>query len=194
VHLRSGLLRVPGPRGISLGGQAHHQLRGGGGKEATTYHHRELQVFLGLVNFYRRFLPGIAVTLRPLTDILKGNQLASDHLVRTPEMEASFMAAKAALGKATWLGHPDPKARLALHVDASSSHNDAALHQQPKGHSTWQPLGFFTPKLEAAQAKLSAFDRELFACEEVICHFQFILVLHHFYGPQTPGGSPGMCF
>ncbi len=47
------------------------------------------------------------------------------------------MAAKAALGKATWLGHPDPKARLALHVDASSLHIGAALQQQPKG----TPLG-----------------------------------------------------
>jgi hypothetical protein len=72
------------------------------------------------VNFYRRFLPGIAITLRPLTDTLKGNRPASNHLVWTPEMGASFMAAKAALGKATWLGHPNPKARLALHVDASS--------------------------------------------------------------------------
>ncbi len=48
------------------------------------------------------------------------------------------MAVKAALGKATWLGHPDPKARLALHVDASSSHIGAALHQQLQGHSSWQ--------------------------------------------------------
>jgi hypothetical protein len=88
------------------------------------------------VNFYRRFLPGIAVTLRPLTDALKGNQPASNHLVWTPKMGASF-AAKAALGKATWLGHPDPKARLALHVDASSSHIGTALHQQTRD----TPLG-----------------------------------------------------
>jgi hypothetical protein len=90
-------------------------------------------------------------------------------------MEASFVAAKAALGKATWLGHPDPKARLALHMDASSSHIGAALHQQLQGHSSWQPLGFFSRKLETAQAKWSAFDRELLACVEGIHHFRFIL-------------------
>jgi hypothetical protein len=28
--------------------------------------------FLGMVNFYRRFLPGIAHTLQPLTDALQG--------------------------------------------------------------------------------------------------------------------------
>jgi hypothetical protein len=31
---------------------------------------KELQIFLGLVNFYWRFLPGVAVILRPLTDTL----------------------------------------------------------------------------------------------------------------------------
>ncbi len=85
------------------------------------------------------------------------------------------MAAKAALGRATWLGHPDPEARLALHMDASSSHICVALHQQPKGHSIWQPLGFFSRKLEVAQAKWSASDRELLACVEGIRHFRFIL-------------------
>ena len=35
---------------------------------------RALQRFLGMVNFYRRFLPGIAAVLRPLTDALVGEQ------------------------------------------------------------------------------------------------------------------------
>jgi hypothetical protein len=33
-------------------------------------------------------------------------------------MEAGFVEAKAALGRATWLGHPNQAARLALHVYA----------------------------------------------------------------------------
>jgi hypothetical protein len=32
---------------------------------------KELQRFLGIINFYRCFLPGIAGTLRPLTDALR---------------------------------------------------------------------------------------------------------------------------
>jgi hypothetical protein len=32
---------------------------------------KELQGFLGLLNFYRRFLPAVAATLRPLTNSLK---------------------------------------------------------------------------------------------------------------------------
>ncbi len=35
---------------------------------------KKLQAFLGIVNFYRRFLPSIACTLRPLTDTLRGGR------------------------------------------------------------------------------------------------------------------------
>ncbi len=34
---------------------------------------KSLQRFLGMINFYRRFLPGAAGTLRPLTAALSGN-------------------------------------------------------------------------------------------------------------------------
>ena len=34
---------------------------------------KELQRFLGVFNYYRRFLPAVALTLQPLTEALKGN-------------------------------------------------------------------------------------------------------------------------
>jgi hypothetical protein len=54
-----------------------------------------------MVNFYRRFLPGIARTLRPLTDALRG---APKTLEWPPT--AAFGAAKAALAAAVPLAHP----------------------------------------------------------------------------------------
>jgi hypothetical protein len=111
----------------------------------------------------------------PLWMPLGGNKPASEGLTWTAEMEASFLEAKASLSRAMWLVHPSPTAHLGLHVDASSSHIEAALHQRLKDHSTWQPLGFFSKKLEVRQAKWSAFDRELLACVEGIRHFRFIL-------------------
>ncbi len=49
------------------------------------------------------------------------------------------------------------------------------LQQQLPGRKDWQPLGFFSKKLEAAQQKYSAFDRELFACYSGIRHFRYML-------------------
>ncbi len=57
-----------------------------------------------MVNFYRRFLPGIARTLQPLTDALRG---ALKMLEWPPA--AAFGAAKAALAAAVPLAHPAPK-------------------------------------------------------------------------------------
>jgi cleavage and polyadenylation specificity factor subunit 1 len=39
----------------------------------------------------------------------------------------------------------------------------------------WRPLGFFSKKLDKAQTRWSAFERELFACVEGIRHFRYIL-------------------
>ena len=64
---------------------------------------KEMQVFLGMVNFYGRFIPNAAHTLLPLTDCLKGGKPASSPVSWSPAMTRAFMEAKAALISSTWL-------------------------------------------------------------------------------------------
>ena len=136
---------------------------------------KDMQVFLGMVNFYRRFVPNASCILLQLTDCLRGGLPPSSALSWSPEMSPAFQEAKAALAKATWLQHPDPAAQIALHVDASASHVGAVLQQQMPGSENWCPLGFFSKKLSPSQVKWSAFNRELWACFSGIRHFRFIL-------------------
>ncbi len=136
---------------------------------------KELQAFLGMVNFYRRFLPAVARTLKPLTDSLRGGLHANDPVQWSPECAEAFPASKQALLQATCLAHPTSGAQLSLAMDASATHVGATLQQQLPGHSTFQPLGFFSKKLEPAQQKYSAFDRELFAVYAGIRHFRHML-------------------
>jgi RNase H-like domain found in reverse transcriptase/Reverse transcriptase (RNA-dependent DNA polymerase) len=117
-----------------------------------------LQRYLGLINFYRRFLPGIAASLLPLTNALRGSPR---NLTVTAEMTAAVAAAKDALAAATGLAHPLPHAQLALVTDASDSHVGGVL-QQREG-AAWRPLSFFSQKLSPAQSRYSTFDRELTA-------------------------------
>ena len=114
---------------------------------------RGLQRFLGMINFYRRFLPGIAKTLRPLTDALAGSPRT---LTWSPELQTAFQAAKSALVSATSLVHPSPTAEVSLVTDASASHVGAALQQRESGR--WRPLAFFSAKLSATQQRYSTFD------------------------------------
>jgi cleavage and polyadenylation specificity factor subunit 1 len=138
----------------------------------------QLQTYLGMVNFYRRFFPSAAAVLRPLMEATRGGQKAD--LVWDDSMRAAFDASKRALCAATELAHPLPGAQLSLAVDASSTHVGAVLQQQEPGVGT-RPLGFFSVKLDGAQQKYSAFDRELLVCYLAVRHFRWMLEGRSFY-------------
>jgi hypothetical protein len=131
---------------------------------------KQLLAFLGVFNFYRRFVPAAKI-LRPLTDSTRGSPKATAAVDWTPPMVAAFDAARTALGATALLAHPQQDQELAVMVDASADHVGAALQQRRSATADWQPLAFFSKKLEPAQMRYSAFDRELFACVASIRHF-----------------------
>jgi hypothetical protein len=82
------------------------------------------------------------------------------------------------LSHATLLAHPDPLAPLALVTDASTSAMGSVLQQRLK--NAWQPLAFFSKKLNPARQKYSAYDRELLAIYKAVKHFRHMLEAGHF--------------
>ena len=138
---------------------------------------KELQAFLGAVNFYRRFIPAAARILLPLTAELKGGRKGSDSLQWTSPMLAAFADIKTALLKTASLAFPVDTAELSLATDASATHVGAVLQQRSSPTADWQPLGFFSAKLDNAQLSYSAFDRELYGVFAGIRHFR-----HHLEG------------
>ncbi|GFS78721.1 hypothetical protein TNCV_3148891 [Trichonephila clavipes] len=90
----------------------------------------QLRRFLGMVNFYRRFIPKAAYILAPLIKFLEGHtnkkkpcrpsKNPQTPLEWTEEAENSFTAAKTALTDATLLKHPIPGATLSVWTDASN--------------------------------------------------------------------------
>jgi hypothetical protein len=114
----------------------------------------ELQAFQGTVNFYRRFLPAAARTLKPLTDLLIGGPKGTEPVSRAELQRAAFVAAKDALA-VTCLAHPSQGFQLSLMVDASADHIGGALQQRRRPEDPWQPLEFFSRKLDSAQVKYS---------------------------------------
>ena len=99
---------------------------------------QQLQRFLGMINFYRRFVKNAAQILAPLTDGLKGPASA---FIWTPDMNSAFSVAKLCLIKIVELAHPVPDAPISVVTDASATHVGAAMQQWVKG--AWQPLSFF---------------------------------------------------
>jgi RNase H-like domain found in reverse transcriptase len=135
---------------------------------------QQLQAFLGLFNFYRRFVPAAAAIVRPLTDALRSGRKGSAPVVWTPPLLQAFSAAKAALAAATLLDHPALGADISVVTNASSTHVGAVLQQRRSG-GAWRPLGFFSRKLNTAESHYSAFDRELLAVYSSLLHFRHML-------------------
>jgi hypothetical protein len=106
----------------------------------TIFHRRQLQAFLGIINFYCRFVPAAASVLLLLTEFLKGGKAGSAQVEWSPAMRAAFNKAKEAVAAATLLAHPVAGAELALAVDASDVHVGAVLQQRWCAESGWQPL------------------------------------------------------
>ncbi|GFX02625.1 hypothetical protein TNCV_728791 [Trichonephila clavipes] len=131
-----------------------------------------LRKFLGLLNFYRRFLPKAAEEQYLLSEFLKGYKGKKDSkpLNWSSEAITAFQRCKQALADAALLAHPSPSAPLALHVDASDYAIGGALHQVVD--SELQPLAFFSRKLTSSEKSYSAYDRELLAIYSAIRHFR----------------------
>ena len=140
---------------------------------------KKLRQFLGLVNFYHRFIPGCARILQPLNAMLTGPSKGDRCLIWTSDAEAAFIAIKEALADATLLVHPQADAPTCLITDASDVAVGAVLQQ--KINSVWSPIAFFSRKLQPAETRYSTFDRELLAVYLAIRHFRHFVEGRSFF-------------
>ncbi|XP_068240168.1 uncharacterized protein [Palaemon carinicauda] len=131
---------------------------------------RQLQEFLGMVNYYRRFIPNIAQTLTPLDDVLKGK---AKKLQWGSSQQHAFTRTKDALANATTLAYFDDNAPLRLTTDASNVACGAVLEQLVDGSP--RLLAFFSRKMKPAETRYSNFDRELLSVYLAFRHFRYIL-------------------
>lgn len=139
---------------------------------------KQLRGFLGMANFYRRFLPQAARIQAPLNALLTGTVKGSTPIDLSGDALKAFHDTKESLANAVMLAHPDCRANLALVTDASDLAIGAVLQQLQEGR--WQPLAFFSRKLSPSQAKYSPYDRELLAIYEAIKYFRHMVEARHF--------------
>ena len=131
--------------------------------------------YLGMVNYYHRFIPQCAAKLTPLNNLLTAaneghTRLSNFDLKWDQNAESAFSESKQILANATLLVHPDPMAQINITFDASDVAVGGVLQQYLKG--MLQPLSFFSKKLNPAETRYSALDRELLAVYATIKHFR----------------------
>ena len=71
---------------------------------------KQLRQFLGMMNFYRRFIPGCAEILQPLNKMLSPAKTSKKKLKWSVEAVSAFLKIKQKLSNATLLTFPTPNA------------------------------------------------------------------------------------
>lgn len=118
----------------------------------------ELRTFIGLVNYYARFLPNLAHHMAPLYLLLRKEQ----EWTWGPEQQTSFQRIKKMMTDDVILAHYDPDAELVLSCDASSSGIGAVLHQ-PDRNGELKPVHFASRSLTVAEKNYAQIEREALA-------------------------------
>jgi len=108
----------------------------------------ELRSFLGLANYYRRFIKGYSKKTTPLSDLLKKNR----RWEWTVDCQQAFEKLKTAVASAPVLGLPDFEKPFEVHTDASDRAIGGVLVQE--GH----PIAFESRKLSDAEQNYSTHD------------------------------------
>lgn len=136
----------------------------------------QLQSFLGLVNYYRCFVPGASTVLSPLYELLKkgAKWCWSDR-----ENEA-FMRIKNNITSDQVLTHFNPGAKIILTVDASPSGLGAVLSQIDSDKQE-KPIAFASRTLSNSEKRYSQIQKEATAIIFGVRRFH-----QYLYGRATP--------
>ena len=115
----------------------------------------ELRSFLGLVSYYRKFIPNVATTLHPLNALLQRGQ----RWKWTPDCERAFQTIKQQMASDTILTHFNSDLPIRVASDASPYGLGAVLsHVMPSGEE--RPIAFASRTLSPAERNYSQIDKE----------------------------------
>jgi len=135
----------------------------------------QLRAFLGMTNYYHRFLPDVATVLEPLHQLLrKGSKWQW-----LEEQQEAFEEAKELLQSAELLVHFDPSKELILATDASDYGVGAVLSHKVEGGAE-RPIGYMSRSLNAAVRNYSTLEKEALAIIFGVKKFHQFLYGHPF--------------
>ncbi|KAJ9520881.1 hypothetical protein QJQ45_014069 [Haematococcus lacustris] len=129
---------------------------------------KELQAFLGLCNFFRRFIRGYSSVAAPLTDLTRQDKQAAptgaqhdarvqEAFAKDPQVKGAFQALKAALCSAPVLALPDFSKPYLVWTDASLQGTGGVLMQEGR------VVAYTSKKFTPAQTRYTTGEQELLA-------------------------------
>lgn len=130
----------------------------------------QLKSFLGMVNYYAKFISNLSSILYPLHMLLRKNA----EWIWSSDCDDSFNKVKKAISGSKVLVHYNPELPLVLAVDSSSYGIGSVLsHRYPNGEE--RPICFASRTLNSAERAYSQLDKEALAIiSGVLKHHQYL--------------------
>ncbi|XP_038050657.1 uncharacterized protein LOC119723850 isoform X2 [Patiria miniata] len=132
---------------------------------------KEVRSFIGLLSYYRKFVPNFAAIAAPLTDLTRKG--APNSVQWGASQEQSFRTLKSRLESEPILSLPDPDKPYILAADASEVGIGAVLMQERDG--TKHPVSYASRKLLPRERAYSTIERECLALVWAISKFHIYL-------------------
>lgn len=132
---------------------------------------KQVQSFLGLAGYFRKFVKDFATISKPLSDILRDNV----KFKFGPEQREAFNKLKQALSRNPVLHIFKQGQELELHTDASSQGFGAVLLQKDE-ENTLHPIHYMSKKTNPQQEKYGSYELEALAIVEAVKKFRNYLI------------------
>ena len=119
---------------------------------------KDVQIFMGFANFYRRYILNFSGVCKPITDTLK---LKGKNFAWGPQQEEAFTKLKQAITSGPILRHFHPTQPIQLETDASNFALGGILSQKHEGRM--HPVAFHSRKFSPAECNYDIHDKEMLA-------------------------------
>ncbi|XP_078243581.1 uncharacterized protein LOC140703803 isoform X1 [Pogona vitticeps] len=121
---------------------------------------KKVKSFLGLVGYYRKFIPRFSEMATPLTDLTR--KKTDDRIPWTSDWEEAFQRLKEALVQYPVLRAPDFDREFIIYTDASNSGVGAVLCQEDE-NGDQHPVSYLSRKLQKGERHLATVGKECLA-------------------------------
>ena len=120
---------------------------------------KEVQSFVGFINFYRRFIPEFSHHARALFDLT----MKDVRFNWGPPQEDAFAKLKGLVTAAPVLALPDSDSPFRLEADSSGFATGAVLSQESRKDGKWHPIAFLSKALSPVERNYEIHDTEMLA-------------------------------
>ena len=135
----------------------------------------QMHSFIGLCNYYRQHVEGIAEMEQPLRRLITAypgiKKIPWD---KHPDEAKAYLKLKEAVGKCPKLFFYDSRMRVYVYTDACNNGIGGYVFQKgPDG--TEYPIGFLSKSLKGAELRWSTFEQECYAIQQTLKKFSYLL-------------------